>query len=179
MIPAKSANPSRGGEHRPAAPAISPPKGGDAIRGMGEKAGANPVTDTRSMTVPITTIPGRAGFGPELSLSHGSGPGNGPFGFGWALSLPAITPKTDTGLRQNQDAKKSDAYLISGAEHLAPVLAVDGTRFQDDTTDPGFVVHRYRLASTTPSRASNAGRTPPPRPRSSLFMNPDFASQPA
>ena len=51
------------------APTISLPKGGGAIRGIGEKFTANPVTGTGSMTVPIATSPGRAGFGPQLSLS--------------------------------------------------------------------------------------------------------------
>ena len=80
------------------APSISLPKGGGAIRGMGEKFAANPVTGTGSMSVPIATSPGRSGFGPQLSLSYDSGAGNGPFGFGWSLSLPSITRKTDKGL---------------------------------------------------------------------------------
>src|SRR4051812_37855600 len=79
-------------------PAVSLPKGGGAIRGMGEKFAANPVTGTGSMTVPIVASPGRSGFGPQLSLAYDSGAGNGPFGFGWSLSLPAITRKTDKGL---------------------------------------------------------------------------------
>ena len=66
-------------------PAITLPKGGGAIRGIGEKFAANPVTGTGSMTVPIATSPGRAGFGPQLSLSYDSGAGNGPFGFGWSF----------------------------------------------------------------------------------------------
>ena len=46
-----------------ASPAISLPKGGGAIRGMGEKFAANPVTGTGSMSVPIATSPGRSGLG--------------------------------------------------------------------------------------------------------------------
>lgn len=49
-----------------AAPTLSLPKGGGAIRGIGEKFGTNPVTGTGSMTVPIATSPGRSGFGPQL-----------------------------------------------------------------------------------------------------------------
>ncbi len=45
-------------------PSISLPKGGGAIRGIGEKLSANPVTGTASMTVPIFATPGRQGFGP-------------------------------------------------------------------------------------------------------------------
>ncbi len=104
------------------APTISLPKGGGAIRGIGEKFAANPVTGTGSMTVPIYTSPGRSGFGPQLSLSYDSGSGNGPFGFGWSLSLPAITRKTDKGLPQYRDPEESDVYLLSGAEDLVPVL---------------------------------------------------------
>ena len=61
-------------------PAISLPKGGGAIRGIGEKFAANPVTGTGSMNVPIATSPSRSGFGPQLSLSYDSGSGNGPAG---------------------------------------------------------------------------------------------------
>ena len=88
-------------------PSISLPKGGGAIRGIGEKFATNPVTSTGSMTVPIATSPGRSGFGPQLSLSYDSGSGNGPFGFGWSLSLPSITRKTDKGLPQYRDAEDS------------------------------------------------------------------------
>ena len=86
------------------APSLSLPKGGGAVRGIGEKFTANPVTGTGSMSVPIATSPGRSGFGPQLSLSYDSGSGNGPFGFGWGLSLPSITRKTDKALPQYRDA---------------------------------------------------------------------------
>src|SRR5438067_6967382 len=110
-----------------AAPTLSLPKGGGAIRGIGEKFGANPVTGTGNMTVPIATSPGRSGFGPQLSLSYDSVAGNGPFGLGWNLSLPAITRKTDKGLPRYQDAQdtESDVFILSGAEDLVPVLKQD------------------------------------------------------
>lgn len=124
-------------------PTISLPKGGGAIRGIGEKFAANPVTGTGSMTVPIATSPGRSGFGPQLALSYDSGAGNGPFGFGWSLSLPAITRKTDKGLPQYRDATESDEFILSGAEDLVPVLQPDGERFVDDTTILDYTIHRY------------------------------------
>ena len=74
------------------------------------------------MTVPIATSPGRSGFGPQLSLSYDSGAGNGPFGFGWSLSLPPITRKTDKGLPQYRETEESDVFILSGAEDLVPVL---------------------------------------------------------
>lgn len=79
------------------APPISLPKGG-AIRGISEKFGANPVTGTGSMMVPIAASPGRSGFGPQLILSYDSGSGKGPFGFGRSLSLPAIVIQADTAV---------------------------------------------------------------------------------
>ncbi|MGC4065060.1 MAG: SpvB/TcaC N-terminal domain-containing protein [Polyangiaceae bacterium] len=64
-------------------PAVSAPKGGGALRGIGEKFSVNAATGTASLAVPIATSPGRSGFGPELSLSYDSGSGNGPFGMGF------------------------------------------------------------------------------------------------
>jgi RHS repeat-associated protein len=124
---------------RTSSPSLSLPKGGGAIRGIGEKFAANPVTGTGSLTVPIATSPGRSGFGPQLSLSYDSGAGNGPFGFGWSLSLPAITRKTDKGLPRYDDVGETDVFLLSGAEDLVPVAAPE-----DLTAAPGFRIRRYR-----------------------------------
>lgn len=110
---------------RVAAPNMSLPKGGGAVRGLGEKFGANPVTGTATLSVPIASSPGRSGFGPQLSLSYDSGAGNGPFGFGWSLALPAITRKTDKGLPRYVDVAESDVYVLSGAEDLVPATQDD------------------------------------------------------
>ncbi|MBC7985670.1 MAG: toxin, partial [Sphingomonadaceae bacterium] len=120
------------------------PKGGGAIRGIGEKFSANPVTGTGSMTIPIATSPGRSDFGPKLALAYDSGAGNGPFGLGWALSLPAITRKTAQGLPRYRDAEESDDFILSDAEELVPILLADGTRHHDPAVAPGFTVRRYR-----------------------------------
>jgi RHS repeat-associated protein len=128
-------------------PSISLPKGGGAIRGIGEKFAANPVTGTGSLNVPIFMTPGRSGFGPQLSLSYDSGAGNGPFGFGWSISLPSITRKTDKGLPMYQDADESDVFILSGAEDLVPVLVNQDGEWQRgpfDSDDGTFVIQRYR-----------------------------------
>src|SRR5690242_181129 len=104
------------------APALSLPKGGGAIRGIGEKFSANPITGTGSLSVPIAVSPGRSGFGPQLSLTYDSGSGNGVFGVGWNLALPAITRKTDKGLPRYLDADDSDVFMLSGAEDLVPMF---------------------------------------------------------
>lgn len=107
-----------------AAPSISPPKGGGAIRGIGEKfvAGA---TGTGSFTIALPASPGRAGLQPPLALSYDSGAGNGPFGLGWSIGLPAITRKTDRGLPLYDDEGSSDVFVLSGAEDLVPAFLLD------------------------------------------------------
>jgi RHS repeat-associated protein len=135
--------------HLVAAPAVSLPKGGGAVRGLGEKFGANPVNGTGSLTIPIPTSPGRSGFGPQLALSYDSGSGNGPFGFGWNLSLPAVTRKTDKGLPRYCD-EPSDVFVLSGAEDLVPKLEQNnaGEWVIEETTRTvdgiAYVVRDYR-----------------------------------
>src|SRR2546425_4126805 len=129
-----------------AAPVISLPKGGGAIRGIGEKFAANPVTGTGSLSIPIFTSPGRSNFSPQLSLSYDSGAGNGPFGFGWQLSVPAISRKTDKGLPRYQDDDESDVFILSGAEDLVPVLSRTNSRetLPKEKNGIAYTVYRYR-----------------------------------
>ncbi len=132
----------------PEFPRLSLPKGGGAVQGIGEKFAANPVAGSGHLAVPVYTSPGRAGFGPELTLTYDSGSGNGPFGFGWSLSLPAISRKTDKGLPQYQE--ESDVFLLSGAEDLVPSLIETGGQWQREVlpsrTSFGkeYEIHRYR-----------------------------------
>ncbi len=106
------------------------------------------------MSVPIATSPGRSGFGPQLSLSYDSGAGNGPFGFGWSLSLPQITRKTDKGLPRYLDTDESDVFILSGAEDLVPAfrnkangeweLDAEGRHTIDEISRDGYRIRRYR-----------------------------------
>lgn len=91
MTSSEAAENRDGDEGKSPVPTISLPKGGGAVRGIGEKFSANPVSGTGSLSVPIALSPGKAGFGPDLHLTYDSGAGSGSFGFGWSLSLPAIT----------------------------------------------------------------------------------------
>src|SRR5262245_11864100 len=127
----------------PVAPIPSLPTGGGAIRSIGEKFSANPVTGTAQLQIPIAVSPGRAGFQLELALAYDSGGGNGPFGHGFHLSVPQIARKTDKGLPTYDDARDSDTFILSGAEDLVPKRLEDAgweiERFDDD----GDVVQRY------------------------------------
>ena len=91
------------------------------------------MTGTGSLSVPIYASPGRAGFGPQLTLTYDSGAGNGPFGLGWSLSLPAITRKTEKGLPRYLAGDDADVFLLSGAEDLVPELT-----FSPDSATPSW-----------------------------------------
>ena len=131
--------------------AVELPKGGGAIRGIGEKFSVNPVTGTGSLSAPIFTTPSRSDFYPQLSLSYDSGAGNGTFGLGWNLSVPSITRKTDKGLPRYFDGEDSDVFILSGAEDLAPVLVwneadkqwVENVFNKTEGTET-YTVRRYR-----------------------------------
>ncbi len=129
------------------APSISLPQGGGAIRGIDEKFAANPVTGAGALTVPIATSKGRSGFVPQLSLSYDSSGSNGSFGFGWSLSLPSITRRTDKGLPRYGDYEESDIFILSGSEDLVPVLVHDEHGHWIDEPIPpreGYAIKSYR-----------------------------------
>ena len=102
-----------------ASEAISLPKGGGAIKGIGETFQPNLFSGTGNFSVPIFTSPGRNGFGPQLTLQYSTGNGNGPFGLGWQLSIPRVTRKTEKGLPTYTE---DDVFVMSGAEDLVPHL---------------------------------------------------------
>ncbi|MFV8753052.1 SpvB/TcaC N-terminal domain-containing protein [Nannocystaceae bacterium ST9] len=126
-------------------PAISLPTGGGALRSIGEKFSANPFSGTGSTSVPVASSPGRGGFGPSLALSYGSGQGNGPWGLGWMLGVPAISRKTEKGLPEYRDShpdpKAQDVFVLAGAEDLVPLLDELG-KLASSVRD-GHVVHRF------------------------------------
>ena len=81
--------------HTTVAP-LSLPKGGGTITGGDIFAGSGP-DGSLSLSLALPVSPGR-GYAPELAVSYHSGSGNGPFGIGWALTLPAIRRRTSKGV---------------------------------------------------------------------------------
>ena len=126
--PADGWQPAEGGP--PAPPSVSLPKGGGAIRDIGEKFSVSAATGTASLAIPVATSLGRAGFGPSLTLSYDSGSGNGPFGLGWKMAIPAITRKTDKGLPRYVDDPDVDTFILAGAEDLVPIRAERDGRWE-------------------------------------------------
>ena len=103
---------------------ISHPKGGGAIKGLGDTFSPDLHTGTGNLSVPIALPSGRAGLQPELTLVHSSGHGNGPFGLGWALSVPGVSRDTAKRIPVYDDSE--DVFLLSGAEQLIPVSSAPG-----------------------------------------------------
>ena len=114
---------------------VSLPKGGGAIRGIGETFQANEFTGTASLSIPLATTPCR-GFEPQLTLEYSSGSGNGIFGLGFALSIPNIARKTSKGIPQYEN---SDTFLLSNAEDL-----VRESEREERVGEVTYQVIRYR-----------------------------------
>ena len=138
--------------YKSAAPTISLPKGGGALKGINEKFTVNAVNGTASLQIPFPLTPGRGGFTPNLSVDYNSGSGNSEFGLGWNLSLPSIQRRTNKKLPRYNDSEESDVFLLAGAEDLVPKLDYDtasGNWLPDEsigvTTSTGtYNIKRYR-----------------------------------
>jgi hypothetical protein len=130
-----------------AADIISLPKGGGAVQGIGEKFSPDLYTGTGNFTVPIALPPGRNGFKPQLNLVYSTGAGNGPFGLGWALSVPGVSRKTSKGVPRYDDS--TDVFLLSASEDLVPVAspAAGSVRYQPRTEGLFAQIFHYRSAS--------------------------------
>jgi len=115
----------------PEKPSLSLPKGGGAIRGLGEKFQVNSSTGTGTFAIPIELSSARA-LTPSLALQYDSSKGNTPFGLGWDVGVSAIHRKTEKALPKYDD---EDIFLLSGSEELIPISKRD---------KDGFSITRYR-----------------------------------
>lgn len=97
-----------------AAPVL--PKGGGALRGMGETLGEVGVTGQASLSLPLPISAGR-GYAPALALSYSSDRGNSAFGLGWQVALMSISRDTRHGAPHYDER---DAFLDPGGEPMVP-----------------------------------------------------------
>ncbi len=97
-------------------PEFSLPKGGGAIKGIGETFQPNSFSGTGGFSIPLYTSPCR-GAEPKLSLDYHSGSGNGAFGIGFSLTIPKVSRKTEKVIPRYQD---TDVFILSNAEDLVP-----------------------------------------------------------
>ncbi|MCX4539401.1 SpvB/TcaC N-terminal domain-containing protein [Streptomyces sp. NBC_01565] len=116
-----------GGAGTPAAqpepPALVLPKGGGALRGLGERFTPDALKGTGALTVPLGLSAGRGGpASPQHVLSYDSAAGNGPFGLGWSVDVPYVARTTDRGLPR-YDGPEEDTFHLAGADDLVPALS--------------------------------------------------------
>ncbi len=136
------------------APQISLPKGGGAIKSIDEKFSVNSSNGTAALNIPLPFSSSRNNFVPSVALSYNSGAGNGIFGLGWSLGIPAIARKTEKELPKYMDEIDSDTFIFSGAEDLVPQYQknIDGSYKTDsegkyvidEITPGGKRIKRYR-----------------------------------
>lgn len=110
----EESNQSSGAKIEVISPAL--PKGGGAIKGIGETFQADEFTGTASLSIPFAATPCR-GFEPGISVNYSSGAGNGIFGQGFSVGIPSISRQTSKGIPLYNDR---DTFLFSGADYLVP-----------------------------------------------------------
>jgi RHS repeat-associated protein len=126
---------------------ITLPQGGGALHGIGETFSPDLHTGSGNLAVPIALPPGRNGFQPQLNLVYSTGNGNGPFGFGWSLSVPGVSRKTSRGIPRYADER--DTFLLSGAEDLVPAAGAPGMTSYRPRTEGLFArIEHYKDAGT-------------------------------
>lgn len=123
------------------------PKGGGALKGIGETFAPDLHTGTGNFTVPIELPPGRNGLHPQLNLVYSTGNGNGPFGLGWSLSIPGVSRKTSRGIPRY--LAERDTFLLSGAEDLVPVADTAGAMRYRPRTEGLFARIEHHATSET------------------------------
>ncbi|QEL82827.1 toxin (plasmid) [Bacillus sp. JAS24-2] len=125
---------------------LSLPKGGGAIRGMGETTSAPGSDGMARFSVPLPVTSGRY-LTPDLSLSYNSGNGNGPFGMGWNIGVMSIRRRTNSGIPRYTS---KDQFLGPDGEVLVPerneqgqVVTRQTDTFQGISLGEIFTVTRY------------------------------------
>ncbi|CAI8698577.1 Toxin subunit YenB [Pseudomonas chlororaphis] len=102
--------------------ALSLPKGGGAIRGMGGSQGPIGPSGTASLSLALPVSPGR-GYAPSLGLSYSSAGGNGVFGIGWQVPVMMISRRTSHGVpRYTQE----DVFVGPDGDVLVPEVDENG-----------------------------------------------------
>lgn len=94
------------------------PKGGGAISPTNETFSTNPATGAGGLSIPIPIAATRSDLVAVSSLNYNSGHGNGAYGFGWAIDVPAVSRSTTKGIPQYSDT--ADIFTLSGADDLVP-----------------------------------------------------------
>ena len=124
-------------------PEVAASEGGVSLPKLGEKFSVNPVMGSVTGSIAFPLPPGRT-LTPSLGLGYDSNGENGPFGQGWALSVPYFQRATTRphlgqsarGVPTYDDAAESDVFVFSDTAELVKVSTGAGP--------DGYTVTRYR-----------------------------------
>src|SRR5262245_9112200 len=131
---------------------------GGGIRSIGDAFQPNLAMGGGSYKVPIELPAGPGGLSPKLDLVYNTGQGNGPFGLGWALTVPFIERKRKSAVAPEGERE----YTVSGAQPLVPsgsgefvpfigdnlqVFRFDGSQWT--STAPNLVDMRFGSAASS------------------------------
>ncbi|QCB93559.1 toxin TcdB middle/N-terminal domain-containing protein [Cellulomonas shaoxiangyii] len=125
------------------------PRGGGAVGGIGGGFAPDLNTGGGGYAVPLDLPQGVDGHTPQLTLQYGTAHGAGPFGLGWALSLPRVEVSTDGRLPAHDG---TDVLVVPGA---GPLVAVPGDpgAFVPETDGLGWRVRRTGDGFTVTDRS--------------------------
>ena len=73
-----------------------------------------------SAAFPIVVPPGRGGMQPQLAWQYSSEGSSSCFGYGWSISVPAISVDTRWGVPQFDASIESEIYLLNGQQLMYP-----------------------------------------------------------
>ncbi len=123
---------------------LSLPKGGGAVKGLGESFKPDSFSGTGNYSIPIPITPAR-GFEPNLTLNYNSGYGNGVYGIGFSLNLSSISVRTDKGTPKYNG---TEIYLLQDVGELVKKLTESNNEFVEDVRTEeidgvGFTVEIY------------------------------------
>jgi len=124
-------------------PEVAASEGGVSLPKLGEKFSVNPVMGSVTGSIAFPLPPGRT-LTPSLGLGYDSNGENGPFGQGWALSVPYFQRATTRphlgqsarGVPTYDDGAESDVFVFSDAAELVKVSTGSGP--------DGYTVTRYQ-----------------------------------
>jgi RHS repeat-associated protein len=89
-----------------------------SVKGLADPASVKVFSGQVEYSVPIVMPPGRAGFGPSLSLAYSGDLGSGPLGVGWTLGTFAIKRSLREGVPTYSDADELELIGIGGGGRL-------------------------------------------------------------
>lgn len=138
----------------------------NGVAPLGDRFQPDFVRGSGSYAIPLRLPQGPNELRPSLSLTYGTGGGNGPFGLGWRLNILRIERRTDRGIPTYGN---EDTFVIGGAEVLVPV---GGNRYRTQTETRFWHIERLtdgwrirtgdgrtlRFGQTTDSREEDNGR---------------------